>query len=344
MSTIGTTIRMAAIGLDHRHIYGMSQGMINTGAELAAFWTQGDPEPLGGFQKRFPDVPRAAELQALLDDESIHLFLIAAAPEDRAELSIQAMKHGKDVMLDKPGCLTMDELTRIRSTVEETGRHWSVNFSERFEVPAVTKADELLAQGRIGQVVQTISMGPHRLNAPLRPDWFWDPSRYGGILGDIGTHQIDQFLHFSKATDARIVSSAVGNFAHQEVPAFQDFGEINMVADRCQGYARLDWYTPDALPTWGDGRLTLLGTEGYIELRKYTDISRSASANHVYMVNGKENLYFDANDAGTPYFDNFAADIINRTETACPQAHTLKVMELAITAQAKAERRGFLSQ
>jgi predicted dehydrogenase len=281
-------------------------------------------------------------MQALLDDESIQLFLIAAAPENRAELSIKAMQHGKDVMLDKPGCLTQQELNRIRATVIDTGRIWSVNFSERFEVPAVTKADELLAQGRIGQVVQTISMGPHRLNAPTRPEWFWEPSRYGGILGDIGTHQIDQFLHFCKATEARIVSSAVGNFAHPDTPLFQDFGEVNMASDRCQGYARLDWFTPDALPTWGDGRLTLLGTEGYIELRKYLDVTHSNSTDHVYLVNHEEQVHLDASDAGTPYFQRFADDLLNRTETACSQAHTLKVMELAITAQANAERRGHL--
>lgn len=337
------TIRMAAIGLDHRHIYGMSQGMLNVGAELVGYWTEGQPEPLQGFIKRFPDVPRHEHIQPLLDDESIQLVLIASAPEKRSELSILAMQHGKDVMLDKPGCLTLQDLQSIRSTIENTGRIWSVNFSERFEVPAVTKADELLAAGRIGTVVQTISMGPHRLNAPTRPEWFWDPARYGGILGDIGTHQVDQFLHFSGASDARIVSSAVGNFAHPESPAFQDFGEINMASVHCQGYARLDWFTPDALPTWGDGRLTLLGTEGYIEMRKYVDISRSTAGNHVYLVNQDENLYFDASDAGTPYFANLANDIQNRTETACSQAHTLKVMELAITAQATAERRGLLA-
>ncbi len=335
---------MAAVGLDHRHIYGMSQGMMDAGAELVGFWTKGTPQPLAGFRKRFPDVEEVEELQSLLDDESIQLLLIAAAPEDRAELSIQAMEHGKDVMLDKPGCLTLSELDRIRSCIDQTGRIWSVNFSERFEVPAVTEADKLLARGMIGQVVQTISMGPHRLNAQTRPDWFWDASRCGGILTDIGTHQIDQFLHFANASDARIVSTAVGNFAHPDKPQFQDYGEINLATDRCQGYARLDWFTPDALSTWGDGRLTILGTEGYIELRKYIDITRNSSANHVFLVNNDTCTYIDASAAGTPYFSRLSDDIRDRTETACSQSHTLKVMELAIVAQTQAEKRGALIQ
>jgi len=335
-------IRFAAVGLDHRHIYGMSEGMLAAGAQLVNYWTDGNPVPLAGFTKRFPDAPRCDDLQQILEDESIQLVLIAAAPADRAQLSLQALRHGKDVMLDKPGCLTADELAEIRQSVSQTGRLWSVDFSERFEVPAATLADQLLAEGRIGEVVQTLSMGPHRLNAPTRPDWFWTPERYGGILGDIGTHQIDQFLHFAAVDDAQIAHAAVGNFAHPDKPQFQDFGEVNLVSGRKQGYFRLDWYTPDALPTWGDGRLTILGTEGYIELRKYVDVGRSADTDQVFLVNKTQCEQLDAQAAGTPYFKRLAADIRDRTQTACSQDHTFKVMELSIKAQQQAVKRGNL--
>ncbi len=338
-----TQLRMAALGLDHRHIYGMSEGMQRAGATLAAYWTNGNPEPLAGFIKRFPDVPRTDTITQIIEDDSIDLVLIAAAPADRAQLSLQAMRNGKDVMLDKPGCLSAAELAEIKACVAQTGRIWSVNFSERFEVPAATLADQLLAEGRIGEVVQTLSMGPHRLNASARPDWFWTPKLYGGILGDIGTHQIDQFLHYANVTDAQIAHCAVGNFANPERSEFEDFGEVNLVSGRRQGYFRLDWYTPDALPTWGDGRLTILGTEGYIELRKYVDVARSADTDQVYLVNKTRCLQLDARDAGTPYFTRLIADIRDRTQTACSQAHTFKVMELAIKAQQQATRRGHLS-
>ncbi|WP_424987098.1 Gfo/Idh/MocA family protein [Microbulbifer sp. S227A] len=337
-------IRFAALGLDHRHIFGMAAGMIEAGGEFARFWTEGAPQPMAGFKKRFPDVPRADALAEVLEDQSIDLVLIAAPPADRARLAISAMQHGKDVMLDKPGCLTHAELTEIETTIALTGRIWSVNFSERFEVPAVTVADRLLAEGRIGKVVQTLSMAPHRLNAHMRPGWFWTPETYGGIIGDIGTHQIDQFLHFSGARDARIAHAAVGNFNTPDHPGFEDFGEINLVAGEVQGYARLDWYTPDAAPNWGDGRLTILGTEGYIELRKYFDVCGQPGTDHVFLVNGSDYQRFDAADAGTPYFHRLADDICNRTETACSQAHTIMVMRLAMDAQAMAERRGRLAR
>ena len=142
-----------------------------------------------------------------------------------------------------------------------------MDFSERFEVEAVTRADELVRAGAVGTVVQTVGLGPHRLNRATRSSWFFERERYGGILCDIASHQVDQFLHFTGSTEAEVVASAVGNFANPDDPGLEDFGEILLRSQSGQGYIRVDWYTPDGLPTWGDGRLTILGTEGYIELR-----------------------------------------------------------------------------
>ena len=335
-------VKFAAVGLDHRHIYGMSQGMIDSGCEFAAFWTAGEPVTMDGFIKRFPDVKRCMDLDDILNDTSIDLILIAAPPAERAKLSIDAMNHGKDVMLDKPGCLTTDELAQVRETIAKTNRIWSVNFSERFEVPAMTVVDELLAENRIGKIIHINSMGPHRLNAPTRPDWFWHPEQYGGILGDIGTHQIDQFLHLSGGDDMHITHASVGNFKNHDKPDFQDFGEMNFVSGDVQGYVRLDWFTPDAAPNWGDGRLFITGTDGYIEVRKYMDVAEQDGTDHIFLVTDDECVRIDASNAGTPYFDRLVHDIRNRSETACGQNHTLRVMELAIETQNKAEKRGSL--
>ena len=331
------SLRFAAIGLDHRHIYGMAGRMMEVGAEFAGYWTNGDPGTLDGFDKRFPGVPRVAGRATLIEDDSVDLVLIAAIPSDRAALAIEAMEHGKDVMVDKPGCTTLAQLNAIKTCVAQTGRIWSVNFSERFEVACVTKAAELVQAGAIGRVVQTMGMGPHRLNRPSRPDWIFDREKYGGILTDIASHQIDQFLFFTGATDATVTMANVANYANPDDPGLQDFGELSLKSDAGHGYIRVDWYTPDALPTWGDGRLTILGTEGYIELRKYVDVARNDGTDHLYLVNGDRCEYIDASDAGYPYFARLAADIRDRTETAMPQAHCFKVMELALQAQAIAE-------
>ena len=330
-------MKFAAIGIDHRHIFGMAANLMAEGAEFGGWWTEGEPEPLEGFVKRFHDVPRVDHWQALLDDPSIDLIVISCIPRDRAAHAIAAMAAGKDVMTDKPGCTTMAQLDAIMAMQAKTGRIWSVDFSERFEVPAVTRAAELVAQGAIGRVVQTVGLGPHRLNRATRPDWFFDRAAYGGILTDIASHQIDQFLFFTGAKDAQITLASVANIAHPDDPGLQDFGEIALSAPEGRGYIRVDWFTPDALPTWGDGRLTILGTEGYIELRKYVDVGGRPGTDHLVLVNGDRCEMIDASDAGLPYFARIIADIRDRTETAMPQEHAFTVMRLALQAQAMAE-------
>ena len=336
------SFRFGIIGVDHRHIYEMAGRLMEHGCECAGYWTDGEPQPLAGFIERYPHIPRVADRRRLLEDASIRLILTAAVSCDRAPIAIEAMQYGKDVMSDKPGCTTIEQLASLRRTVTETGRIWSVNYSERFEVAAVTRAIELVQAGAIGRVVQTVGLGPHRLNRQLRPDWFFQREKYGGVLCDIASHQVEQFLTFTGSTDADIVTSAVGNFANPGDPELEDFGELLLRNDQAQGYVRVDWYTPDGLATWGDGRLTILGTEGYIELRKYIDIAGRQGIDHLFLVDRKEARHIDCSDAGLPYAGNLIADVLNRTETAMPQAHCFKVMELALKAEAMAARLGNL--
>lgn len=333
-------MKFVAVGIDHRHIYGQIQNMQNVGGEFVGWWTEGTPETLEGFAKRFPDVPRFTGLAELLADDPIELVLIADIPVRRAQRAIDAMRAGKDVMVDKPGCTTLEQLSAIEQVVSETGRIWSIDFSERFEVASVTKAAELVAQGAIGRVIQTAGLGPHRLNRDSRPDWFFERESYGGILCDIASHQIDQFLYFTQSTDAQITLASAENYANPEDPGLQDFGEIALRNESGHAYIRVDWYTPDGLPTWGDGRLTILGTEGYIELRKYVDVAGAEGIDHLFLVNGDVCQKIDCSDAGYPYFGRLFSDIRARTETAMTQQHAFKVMELAIKAQNMAENKG----
>ena len=330
-------LKFAAVGIDHRHIYGQAEHMLAAGGEFVGWWTEGEPNTQDGFRKRFPDIPRMTDRSQLLNDPDIALILIAAVPSQRADLAIEAMAHGKDVMVDKPGCTTLDQLDAIRRAVAETGRIWSIDFSERFEVASVTKAAELVQAGAIGKVVQTVGLGPHRLNRATRPAWFFDRAAYGGILCDIASHQVDQFLFFTGSDDAEIAHAAVANHASPGDPGLQDFGEIVLRSDRGHGYIRVDWYTPDGLSTWGDGRLTILGTEGYLELRKYVDICGAPGTDHLFLVNNDKCEKIDCSDAGLPYFELLSRDIRDRTETAMAQQHAFKVTELALRAQLLAE-------
>lgn len=330
------SLRFAAIGLDHRHIFHMVGELLAEGAVCAGYCpATSDHRVLAGFRERFPELA-PLERDRLFDDPTIDIVVSAAVPRDRAAIALRAMRAGKDVMVDKPGATTLPQVEEIQRTAEETGRIFSICFSERFVVRACEAATRLIEAGEIGRVVQTVGLGPHRLNRAIRPDWFFDPEAYGGILVDIASHQIDQFLFFTGAADASIVSSTVANHNLPDVPHFEDYGEILLRSETASGFIRVDWFTPDGLNAWGDGRLFLLGTEGYIELRKYIDVAGRQGADHVFLSNHKETCHIDASSEPLTYFAKFLADVRARTATAMPKNHALTVTRLAIQAQASA--------
>jgi predicted dehydrogenase len=338
---IQPTIRFAAIGLNHGHIYGQVNLLLRAGAELVSFYAQ-EPDLIADFAKTYPQARLAGSAQEILENESIHLVVSAGIPNERAPLGIAVMRHGKDYMSDKPGFTTLDQLAEARRVQAETGRIYSICFSERLEVPAAVKAGELVKAGAIGQVVQTVGLGPHRIHPPARPDWFYQKARYGGILTDIASHQADQFLFYTGSTQAEVVASQVGNFKHPQYSELEDFGEMMLRGNGGVGYVRVDWYTPQGLGVWGDGRLTILGTEGYIELRKYIDIAGRAGDNHLFLVDQKDIHYMDCAGGDLPYGRQLVYDVLNRTETAMPQAHCFLASELALKAEAQAQRLGHL--
>lgn len=339
MSGARPPLRFAAVGLDHRHIYDQVQSLLDVGGECVGYWTQGTPKTLDGFVRRFPQVPRVDDRRRFYDDPTVVLVTCAAVPCDRAALAIEAMQAGKDFMADKPGVTTFAQLDAVRRAQAGSGRIWTVNFTERFEVRAVTRALELVRAGAIGEVVQTVGLGPHRENRSLRDPWFYDKAKYGGILVDIASHQIDQFLVFAGASDAQVTLARAENAFHPGDPSFEDFGEIALAAGRASGYIRVDWFTPDGLPTWGDGRLFVYGTAGTIELRKYVDVAGRPGRDHLFLVDAKGVQHVDCSDAGLPYYASLRRDIAERTATAMPQAHAYKVCELALRAQAIADAR-----
>ena len=332
-------VRFSVIGINHNHIMGQVNLLLRAGAEFVSVYAK-EPDLLETFTKTFPQAKVVSDPLQILEDPSIQLVVSAGIASERAPLGIKVMQYGKDYMSDKPGFTSLAQLAEARKVQRETGRIYSICYSEHFENQATVKAGELVAQGRIGKVVQTIGLGPHRTNLPTRPSWFFVKEQYGGILTDIGSHQCEQFLFFTGSTEADVVSSSVANYKHPQYPELEDFGQMVLRGNGGNGYVRVDWYTPDGLSTWGDGRLTILGTEGYIEARKYVDIAGRPGGNHLFVVDQKGTEYIDCNDVFLPYGQQLVNDIVNRTETAMTQAHCFLASELALKAEAQAVKLG----
>jgi len=329
----------AVMALDHGHIYGMCNGLIEAGARLK--WVY-DPDQVkvDAFCKAFPFVKVARSEDEILQDSEVRLVAGAAVPSRRCELGLKVMDHGKDYFTDKAPFTTMEQLEKARIKTEETGLKYAVYYSERIHVESAVFSGQLIKDGAIGRVLQVIGLGPHRLRAESRPEWFFKKEFYGGILCDIGSHQIEQFLHFAGAQDAKVVQSRVANYNNKQYPELEDFGDANLIADNgATNYFRVDWFTPDGLSTWGDGRTFILGTEGTIEIRKYVDVSRDPQGDQLYLVNHEGEHHFSLKgQVGYPYFGELILDCLNRTENAMTQTHAFKAAELCLLAQMQALR------
>lgn len=329
----------AAARLDHGHIYGMCNGLLEAGATLKWVYDP-DPKKTEAFRAKFPQARTARSMDEILADSGVRLVAAAAVTSERGPLGCRVMEAGKDYFSDKAPFTTMAQLDQAKAVVAKTGRKYMVYYSERLHNESAMFATDLVQKGAIGRVIQVVCLAPHRLSKASRPDWFFQREKYGGILCDIGSHQFEQFLAYTGSSDATISHAAVGNFANPDHPEFEDFGEACLVGDSgALNYVRVDWFTPDGLSSWGDGRTFILGTEGTIELRKYLDIARDAAGDHLYIADGKGERHLSvAGKVGYRFFGEFILDCINRTENAMTQAHAFKAAELCLRAQSMAVR------
>ena len=328
---------IAAAALDHGHIYGMCNGLVEAGATLKWVYDP-DEQKVADFVEKFPHVQVADSLEQILADEEVQLVAAAAIPSERSALGNKVMEAGKDYFTDKTPFTTLAQLEETKQVVERTEQKYMVYFSERLHVERAVVAGDLIQAGAIGRVLQVTGFGPHRLNAPSRPDWFFKKEQYGGILTDIGSHQIEQFLFFAGCKDGEVLHSKVANYDNPDYQELEDYGDATLVGDNgATQYFKVDWFTPDGLSTWGDGRTFITGTEGTIEIRKYIDVARDKTGDHLYLVNKDGEKHYElSGKVGFPFFGELILDCINRTENAMTQAHAFKAAELCLVAQEKA--------
>jgi len=331
------SIRFSTIGLHHAHMYKLTEQLTQAGAELVAVY---EPEEalIQPYLEKYPQASTAESEDAIIQDESIQLVISAPLPDERAHLGVRVMQAGKDYLTDKPGFTTLSQLEEARQVQQETGRIFSVYYSERFASPSTVKAGELVHGGAIGQVIQTVGFGPHLMNPSVRPEWFFKRQHVGGILNDLACHQVDQFLFFTGSETAEVVSAQVANFKNPQYPELDDFGDMVVRSDTATGFMRVDWLTPDGLGTWGDVRLFIYGTEGYVEIRKNIDIDGKVGTDHLFLVDQQGIQRIDCSDVEMKFGEQIINDVLNRTETAMPQAHCFLASELALKAQAMAHR------
>ena len=325
--------------LDHGHIYGMANALLEAGGTLKYVYDP-DPNKVANFVKTYPQVQVALTEEQVLADKDTHMVCGAHITSERGPFGLRVLGAGKDYFTDKAPFTTMAQLNAAREMVKATGRKYMCYYGERIHCQAATLAGQMIAAGEIGEVVHVEGFGPHRLMPHARPAWFFEREKYGGILCDIGSHQIEQYMYFTGEEEAEVTYSRIANYANPDHPGLEDFGDCNIVGQKgTTNYFRVDWFTPDGLRTWGDGRTLIIGTKGYIELRKYVNITTDMEGgDHVFLVNQQQEKYYNADGVGCPFFGELILDSLNRTEIAMTQHHCFKAAELCLTAQEKAVR------
>lgn len=331
----------AAAYLDHGHIYGQTNGLRDAGATLKYVYDT-DADRIKKFEQAYPEVRVVESFEQILSDPDIKLVCSAAIPDQRADIGMRVLRAGKDYFTDKSPFTSLQQLHEVAQVVEDTQQKYAVYYAERLHNDAAWRAGELVAEGAVGRVLQVLNLAPHRLAKDTRPEWFFDKGRYGGILTDIGSHQVEQFLTYAGCSDAKVNFARVENFSHPDKPGLEDFGELSLLGDNgASFYSRVDWYTPNGQESWGDGRTFILGTDGSIELRKYLDVARTAPASKLLLVNKECEQEIECLDqTGFPFFGQLILDCVHRTEKAMSQAHTFKAAEISMQAQAIADARG----
>ncbi len=334
------TVGFAVVGADHLHLFTLVGGLVAAGAQPVAHVRSGDL--IGGYEGWQP-TSQARDLAEVLADDAVDLVVTVGVPADRATVAIAALEAGKAVLSAKPGVTTRADLDRIRTLVaDRPGRPWTVLFSERFENRAVARAVDLARSGAVGRIVHVTGTGPHALHGDLRPDWFWDPARSGGILVDLASHQVDQFVAICGDPAAgghagvALAGSRVGNVACPDRPAMQDVGSITLVGGGAVGDHRVDLLSPAGLPTWGDVRLTIVGTEGTLEVRANIDVAGEPGAEHLIVIDGEGVRRVDVSGDPLPWAEHLLADLADDGERLFTQDHVLAVCDLTLQAQEQA--------
>ena len=330
----------SAAHIDHGHIYGMCNGLTEAGGTIKYVYDP-DPKKVEAFLKAYPQAKAAQSLDQVLEDRETRMVCSSNVTSERGPLGVRVMQAGKDYFVDKAPFTTLEQLSAAKETVAQTGRKYMVYYSERLHVEGAILAGYMIDQGEIGKVISVTGFGPHRLGAAGRPAWFFEREKYGGILCDIGSHQFEQFLYYTGEEEAAVTASRIANFSHPEYPELEDFGDAQLTGQNgSAGYFKLDWFTPDGLRTWGDGRMFIQGTKGFIEIRKYVNLATEQNGGgHVFVVNDSGEKYLNAvGVTGYPFFGQLILDCLNRTENAMTQAHAFKAAELSLQAQANAVR------
>lgn len=259
-------IRFGLAGLQHPHLEYLLLELAKRPEEvrLVAI-SESDSAIRESFRARL-NVPAYADHRELLERESLDAVGVIAINNEKADITIDCLAAGLDVIVDKPMCTALDDLDRIEAAWRSSGRRLSMLLDKRFYPPTVA-ARAIIESGELGELALAWASAPHRLKRETRPKWMWRRAQYGGVLNDLCIHDVDLLIWLTGATSGHVQGWA-GNRGHGDLPEFEDYGQMFLrLGEGMIATSESHWFSPDAAPYHGDYRMVLTGTQGTAELR-----------------------------------------------------------------------------
>jgi predicted dehydrogenase len=331
------------VGAEHLHLFEMVDGLVRAGAETVCHAT--DDGPLADLYAGYRPESQRRDVDAVVGDDSLDLVVLAGVPAERAGAAVEALRAGRHVLAAKPAVTTEAQLVAVDAAVAASGRRWWVFFSERLVNRAVAECVRRVRAGEIGEVVAVSGSAPHTLAAEGRPEWFFDPTRGGGVLVDLAAHQADQLVALCGPGRTEVAAATVANVATPEHPAFRDLGRMSLRHSTDGGRVvvsdhHVDWLSPSGLGTWGDVRLVVHGTAGTMEVRANIDPAGEPGAEHLIAVDDGPPRRVDTSGVALDWAERLVADVAEGTDTLVPHDHTVAACRITLAAQAMAEAHG----
>lgn len=255
-------IRLAVAGMAHPHVtYVLSELPHRPELRLVAV-SDPDPDNVAAYAESIGDVPAYADHQEMLARHEVDVVSVNGVYIDRAVAVVDALHAGAHVVVDKPLCTSLEQLSTIETAAAATGRLVSLVFEKRAH-PVTRAARRLVAAGTLGDLALITSTGPHPLRHLTRPSWFFTAD-YGGVLADLAVHDVDVALALTGARDGIVVGTC-GKRAYPQYPEFSDHGAMLLAAGEVMATIDAHWLAPES----GKGRyeMRLVGTQGTAEMR-----------------------------------------------------------------------------
>lgn len=272
---------------------------------------------------------------AMLNDVDCDVVAVGDYYGKRGQIIIEALKHGKHVISDKPICTNMEELESIERLATENRLQVGCQLDLRDAGRHICVRD-LIRSGAIGGVQSVIVYAQHPLSLGYRPKWYFEEGKYGGTINDIGIHVFDLVEWMTQLKFNEVVSARCWNAFAVGLPCMRDGGQFMMKMENdCGVIGDVSYFLPDDIASGAEQywRITIFGSHGVIET-SYNSPTISLAANGPC---GVQQITPSADENGG-YLDSFLS-AIGGDGNGCnlTTAEVIRASRIALTAQHAAD-------